>query len=367
MNFASSKLKYSLFALVVLLMLPAFPHVAADSGNGQNNLKSATIPTGIGPAAIDVLPSLGKVFVANFGAGCSLSGICSDYGSTVTVISTMTNTVIDNVNVEAGPFSVASDQLRNKVYVADYPSGDIQVINGRTDAVTLCASPGPGTDSVAINPFTNVLYATNIAGYLFAIDASTCTIIGSAPTGTGPIGSAIDPLTNTVYVTNLYDGTVSIFNAKSLALKQTVSVGIAPTGIAVDPVLGKVYVANSGFWNTSSPSNSVTVISARTNEVIAAVQVGQGPAGVAVNDLTHQVYVCNFGAFTAPGNTVSVINGGSLKVTTTLTAGTGPSEVITDSHNSGIYVMNFFDNTVTAFTPSGNGQNDQGNQNGNDN
>lgn len=381
MNFASSKLKYSLFALVFLLMVPAFPHVAADSGNNHNNFTSTTIPVGTGPAAIDVLPALSKVFVANFGINCnlaailyavqnggSLGGAC-DYGNSITVINTKTNTVSDTVNVEAGPFAIVADQFRNKVYVADFPSGDIQVINGRTDAVTTCVSPGQGTDSVSVNPFTNVIYATNIFGLLLAIDASSCTVIGTAPTGNGPIGNTVDPLTNTVYVTNLFDGTVSVFNGKTLNLKTTVNVGSAPTGVEVDPLLGKVYVANSGGWGVPgfTPDNTISVISAWTNRLISTVTVGQGPAGVAVNVFTHQVYVCNFGSFSSPGTTVSVIDGKSLTVSKTLTAGNGPSEVIANPLNSAVYVMNFFDNSVTAFTPSGHdnqGGQDNGGQNG---
>ncbi|HEY7108157.1 MAG TPA: YncE family protein [Nitrososphaeraceae archaeon] len=94
---------------------------------------------------------------------------------------------------------------------------------------------------------------TNIKQYFISIHV-----------GELPICIVYDSVNNRVYVTNVLPNTVSIIDACTLKVIDTVSVGDNPYGIAYDSVNNKVYATNQ-------TSDSVSVIGATTLKVIDTV------------------------------------------------------------------------------------------------
>src|SRR5580704_8735427 len=79
-----------------------------------------TIPVGSSPRAVAVNPATNKVYVANYDSG------------TLTVIDGATNVPVA-VTVGGKPIAVAVNPVSNKVYVANYDSGTLTVIDGATN------------------------------------------------------------------------------------------------------------------------------------------------------------------------------------------------------------------------------------------
>lgn len=77
------------------------------------------------------------------------------------------------------------------------------------------------------------------------------------------------------YVVNRGSSSVSVINAATNTVVDTVAVGSDSFGVATTPNGAFAYVANRG-------SNSVSVISTATNTVVATVVVGSGPVDVAI-------------------------------------------------------------------------------------
>src|ERR1044071_5605131 len=106
---------------------------------------TATIGTGGSPNAIAVNPATGKVYVANFNSG------------SVTIIDGATNTT-NTITVGANPYSIAVNPVTNKIYVP-HASG-ISIIDGPTNSVTTL-SAASGLRAVAVNSVTNKIYLAN--------------------------------------------------------------------------------------------------------------------------------------------------------------------------------------------------------------
>ena len=161
-----------------------------------------------------------------------------------------------------------------------------------------------GPYGVAVNPTTGTVYVANfLSNSVSVIDGSSNTVTATIGAGTNLFGVAVNPTTGTVYVVNPNSDSVSVIDGSSNTVTATIGVGTNPCGVAVNPTTGKVYVTNAG-------SNSVSVIDGSSNTVTATIAVGGFPYGVAVNSTTGTVYVANVGS-----NSVQVINGSSNTVT----------------------------------------------------
>src|SRR5436309_1261599 len=156
--------------------------------------------------------------------------------------------VVGTLPVGNQPYGVGYDSGNGYVYVANYNSNNVSVINGTT-------------------------------------------VVASVAVGNNPFGVGYDSGNGYVYVANGGSDTVSVINGTTVV--ASVSVGACPFGVGYDGGKGCVYVANSG-------SNDLSVINGAT--VVATVLVGNAPSGVAYDSGNGYIYVANNGA-----NTVSVI------------------------------------------------------------
>ncbi|MCA2998606.1 MAG: choice-of-anchor D domain-containing protein [Rhodocyclaceae bacterium] len=281
-----------------------------------------TIAVGPLPSAIAVNPETNKIYVANYGS------------NNVTVIDGATNTTA-NVTVGTNPSAIAVNPETNKIYVANYSSNSVTVIDGVTNNTTTVAV-GSAPWDIAVNIVTNKVYVPNDSGYVIVIDGIT-NVTTTVEVGSSPRKVAVNPVTNKVYVTNYSSNNVTVIDGVTNNT-TTVAVGSNPRKVAVNPVTNKVYVANYS-------SNSVTVIDAATNSTIT-VAVGSNPNDVAVNPVTNKVYVAN-----STVNTVTVIDGVTNN-TTSLAVGTAPWDIAINTATNKIHVANSSSLNVTVIDGS---------------
>jgi YVTN family beta-propeller protein len=158
------------------------------------------------------------------------------------VAATSTLAVITTIGVGGGPRGVAVDEGDYTVYVTNFFSGTVSVINGRLGVLT--------DDTITV--------------------------------GSNPEGVAVDQGDDTVYVTNFFSGTVSVINGRlGVLTDDTITVGSNPEGVAVDQGDDTVYVTNQG--------GTVSVINGRRRQAghdlhrdaHAATAINRVPVGVA--------------------------------------------------------------------------------------
>src|SRR2546426_9439268 len=96
-------------------------------GYAQGQTVTTTVTAGTGPRSVAVIPVTNKIYVANF------------FSANVTVIDGATNAT---ATVAAGtlPDSVAVNPVTNKVYVANFSSNNVTVIDGLTNTPTTVAA-----------------------------------------------------------------------------------------------------------------------------------------------------------------------------------------------------------------------------------
>jgi YVTN family beta-propeller protein len=233
----------------------------------RTNIVVATLPVGTLPHDITVDPFQGTVYVAN------------DGGRNVAVIDEATLTVTTTVAVPNNlpTVGIGVDPIRGLVGVTTFTSGFLKsylnVLDENTDQFINTITLGSGgSDSndvgrLVVDPVRGFVYLPQyFAGTLQVLDEKTATITKTIVSttltnpgdgGPGTNGIALDPFTGTVYVANINVGTVSVIDPVKGYVKATVTIPNASdelSGTAVDPILGLAYVAN---YN----NNTISVIS----------------------------------------------------------------------------------------------------------
>src|SRR5215469_12013199 len=138
------------------------------------------------------------------------------------------------------------------------------------------------------------VYVTNNlpAGSVSIIDACTLKVINTIPVGNDPSGVAYDSGNNRVYVTNNEDNSVSVIDAATLKIIDTISFsypdqGSNPDRVAYDPVNNRLYV-------TTVSNGKLNVIDASTLKITDTISlVGTNPAGIAYDSVNNRVYVAS--------------------------------------------------------------------------
>jgi YVTN family beta-propeller protein len=187
----------------------------------------AVVLPGPGPVLAADATSQGLAFVVNRGE--PFAGL----PSTVAVVDTDTQTILQEIEVGSMPTSLALARNTQLLYVTNTGDNSISVISTR--------------------------------------DLSVVDVI---PTGGGPWGIAITPDGHTAYVTHVVDATVGVLRLDDNAFVDTITSSFfdTPQGVAITPNGHFAYVANVAFRLGSSAEN-VTVLQTSDNTVRGAVDV----------------------------------------------------------------------------------------------
>ncbi len=293
-----------------------------------------TIDTGDNPYQVSV-PINGYIYVAN------------QRDDSVSVIRISDNTVVDTIDVGSEPYGLATATVDSVVYlyVANIDSDNVSVID--TSSNSVIATVTVGTHPYYVASIGTKVYVTNgFSNTVSVIDANTNTVSATVVVGSYPRG--IKAHGTDVYVANYGDANFSGGNYISVinSLNNTVTARIFLPGGSLGPrgmtVLGdNVYVANFR-------SNNVSVINANTNTITDTIDVGMGPRGIV--GLGTNVYVENF-----DGGTISVIDTNTNTVTDTVVVGHSPAGMgisgtdiyLSSFQDNRLYILNTLDNTLT--------------------
>jgi YVTN family beta-propeller protein len=281
------------------------------------------------PMQINVDPNTSKIYVANY------------YSNTVSVINVKTNKS-DIINVVSRPSAVAVNPTTNKIYVANHDSNSVSIIDGNTDKIVKNVTVGIGPKGVAVNPTTNMVYVADQGNNTVSvIDGNTNTLVKNVSLGHSPSngGIAVNPRTNTVYIANGRDNIVSIIDGNTNTVVKNVTVGRGPGQVAVNSHTNRIYVTNFD-------SDTVSIIDGNTNTVVKNVTVGHLPVGIAVDLKSDTIFVSNKGS--KIHGTISILDGKEETVIRTLLAGNTPISIAIDSKADKVYVLNQGDATISV-------------------
>lgn len=195
---------------------------------------------------------------------------------------------------------IVVDEKNNLVYVSDV-GGGIWVIDGKTNRFSRqIENAGLSITGLALNSKKGILYAIDMkSDKIVSYDLKKNTVIDSFPAGSkGAINLVLDEKNNRLFVANQGNGDVTVLDAQSGKLLQTIATGKGALGINFNPARNWIYVANRG-------EGTVTIIDAATYKIVSALETGTHPNTIAV-DKKGNAFVTNkakSGPRPAPGET----------------------------------------------------------------
>jgi len=174
-----------------------------------------------------------------------------------------------------------------------------------------------------------------------ATPTSQLGVLAVVPVGQQPHGISVDSVNRRVYVANHRSNNLTVLDADSLEVLESISLGnaVGPNGLAVMTSTQQIFVA-------SKFSNSLTAIDgvhSETRTVLWHTPTGNQPDGIALHSQLPLAYVANFGS-----NTLTIVrlsDGSKLDVA----AGGQPSFPIFDPVSERLYVSNHLDGTLSVF------------------
>jgi YVTN family beta-propeller protein len=283
-------------------------------------ISSSSTQPGIGvefnPIGVAVNPKTNMVYVANWEGRQDQYDGDAGYRGTLSVINGNTNTLVDTIRVGHLPIDVAVNPKTNMVYVANYASFDVSVINGSNDTVV-----------------KNITLANGITG------------------GGGPTAIAVNPITNKVYVIMPHNNTISIIDGRTnTVLKNALELGKGDIvgNIAVNSASNRIYVAREVFDNSTAAYSRVvyriSIIDGTTDTVVKDLIVKRSdtivnelqcsccapcgrPTAIAVIPITNTVYFVDYQSgtiYVLDGNTSTLLK--TIKVSGVQTVDNGTAE-----------------------------------------
>jgi YVTN family beta-propeller protein len=162
-----------------------------------------------------------------------------------------------------------------KIYAANSGSGDVSVIDARTNRVVRAIPTGRFPSGVAVTPDGASVYVTNELSGVTVISADTGRILASLREPS-PFSVTISPDGERAYVTSLGPGKVTAIDTDTHRISSTVSVGpIGTDPFSVRATGDAIYVANQG-------ASTLSVLDPSALRVTATIATGNSPYGIAV-------------------------------------------------------------------------------------
>lgn len=242
------------------------------------------------------LPDNGLEYIAT----PALGGICNAPGSVAILRPGPHPAFLTSLTAGYGPSAVAYDSADHRLFVSDYCSNAVTVLDTTSNSVVRKVLPvGTNPFGLVYDPVGDRVFVINEwSQNVTVLNASSLATVTTIALPTGPgYDAVLDPVNNTVWVSDILNQSVTAINAfTDTVTVPRIPVGLNPQGLFYDSQNGDVYVANSG-------SNNITVLNATTHSLVATVQVVGVPVALALDPVDHLLFSADAG-----GSQISVID-----------------------------------------------------------
>lgn len=288
----------------------------------------ASIPGGAGPWGVAADPERGKVYVSH-------PFYRSPQGAPdqLALIGTGKRHSKRGLSVDHGAFCIAQERPSGRLYQASAVTGSISAFgaNGRLMKQMELQLNWPLGIAVGTKGGHTTLFVTeNKSDSLAIVDPDTGRLDARIPVGRGPVGVAVSEYGERVYVANYGDNTLSVVDVAEGKVVGTVPIGYNPYAVAVSPDGKRVYVTNQPHGRGNRPiKGSVSVVDSQRLTEIQRVKVGKTPIGISVNPKGTKLYVANYDSDTVTviatqGKASKSVRAEMMQVTNTISVGNGP-------------------------------------------
>ncbi len=198
-----------------------------------------------------------------------------------------------DVHFVTGGWSLDYNPTKELLYVADYNSHSIHVIDTKSDEIIQTIDVPRHPFSVKADPISNVVVVASLAGNeitfledvtdessVFPIHEVTKTI----ETTKGPWGLDLDPLHHLAYVTNRECECITVINTLEKEIVDEIPLGDKAKAIAVDTEEHQIYVSYL-------TQNKIVKIDGETNEILSKLVLQSNPWYIEADSNSQKLYV----------------------------------------------------------------------------
>jgi DNA-binding beta-propeller fold protein YncE len=185
-----------------------------------------------------------------------------------------------------------------------------------------------GTDYVAVEAATGRVFVSR-TNHMMVVEGATGKVLGDIQNTPGVHGAGLATKAGHGFTTNSGDGTVTMFDLKTLAVLRQIKVGPGLDGIMYDEPDDKIILTNH-----SRPIGTLTAIDPKTGDIAATVNLEDtAPEGAAADGKGH-IFVNN-----ESKNTIQVIDVKTWKATASwpLAPCDGPTGIAYDKASNRIF------------------------------
>lgn len=338
---------------ILLLLLTGVPGVTLAAALAEKVV--ATIPVGGNPSAAAYDPLDGDLLV-------------STSGDRLVVISSATNTVVTEVRLQANPLTPAVDTANGYVYVPNYGSGTVSVINGSTDSLLANVTVGAYPSWLMFVPTTSDLYLTYDppdSNNITIIHGSTHQLVVTLRTSAPVTGLLYDPSNGDLYAPQPSLDDVQVYSGSTDQSLGSIRFGFAASQMSYDTANGTLYVLGA-----SAGATELAVVSAANNSVVStttifrSIGVTASPGTPTFDSVDNDLYVplveeecVASGQLTECGPVnanVTVVSATTDTVVASVTVGSDPARPVYDSGDGDLYVADPYQCAVSVINGSTN-------------
>jgi DNA-binding beta-propeller fold protein YncE len=211
---------------------------------------------------------------------------------------------------DAVPIEMVYDSYNGYLYVSDYGTDQISVVNPSTpsDLVLLNnVDVGSRPWGLSVDPYNGFVFAADSGSDAISVLSGTSVIGSLGSNGTDPIGVLLDPINQMLYVTNSESNSLSIINASGNTFSSYKLLHTTTTsGLFNDPEEMGLDCAHNSLWVANDGSNSVTAFllcpsdsySYSSVQYLANYSSSTQPQEFAFDNFTQGMYVSDYGTKT---------------------------------------------------------------------
>lgn len=254
-------------------------------------------------------------------------------------------------------------------YVVNSGDDTVSVIDTATDTVTATVPVGEFPMGVAVSPDESKVYVTNygsganlcsndglstateVGTTVSVIDAATNTVVDTITVGKHPYDVVVSPDSKKVYVTNAGDATVSVINAVTNTVSDTISnIGELPYSnpmhIVITPDGSTIYVQTRQTFDNSNMA-TVYVINTTNNSIVDTIGIRNADGGITMSQGGNCVYTVHASAGTDSVKAFSVDYNNPID-NFVVNVDECPREVAVSPDDATLYVVNYVSDTISV-------------------
>lgn len=237
----------------------------------------------------------------------------------IAVVDVATDKFVRKLNAGSDPEEFALSKDGARIYISNEDTKSATVINIAAQKLEHIIPVGQEPEGVETTPDGKAFYVTcEAGGDVFVIDTSRYDVIAHFKVEGRPRSVAFLPDGSIGFVGSESVGQVNVVDTAQHTVTKTLPLptGSRPMRVRVAADGKKLYVSNGR-------AGTISVIDAHTYELLDTIKVGARPWGIAISPDGKFLYSAN-----GPGNDVSVVDLATDKEITRIKAGTSPWGVV---------------------------------------